>query len=249
MEQTTDLPIVDGHLHYNSAIITDSILQHRKLYGGIATTGSTDWQASLELASSNHLGICLGIHPWSANHHNEGDLAALEKLVLQNPHAQIGECGLHKTTDRQIRPDLDIQLYFFERQLEIANRHQRNVCIHSWGYDHKTLEILPKETHTIYYWHGLNCSPDFLKEVQKRNIILGIGNQIWKWPESKRIAFFQNINPNLIMIESDSPYQMQSASDLDTHVHQLSHILGISASELLHISINNWLQFYGKSAT
>lgn len=100
---------------------------------------------------------CLGIHPWwlaelsdddwaattperSGCEDNEGSVAPrflveMETLLVENPHAIVGEIGLdgfHFDPDtRELSCPMETQVEAFELQMQLAARLQRPVSIHT----------------------------------------------------------------------------------------------------------------------
>lgn len=72
-------------------------------------------------------GLSVGIHPWHVHKYEPKEaLTRLEK-ALENPKVwALGEIGL----DRRKGPDLLLQKTWFEKQLELAEKHRRPVIIH-----------------------------------------------------------------------------------------------------------------------
>ena len=69
----------------------------------------------------------IGIHPWYIDEKRvDSDLAIINEK-LQFPHClALGECGL----DKRIEIPMQLQLEVFEKQISIAETHQKPLVLH-----------------------------------------------------------------------------------------------------------------------
>src|SRR3970040_1933458 len=69
----------------------------------------------------------IGIHPWYiVEERIEADLKLIKSKLQEKNCLAIGECGL----DKRIEIPLDLQQSVFEKQLALAEKHQKPVVIH-----------------------------------------------------------------------------------------------------------------------
>ena len=125
---------IDAHCHLFDEKLPDNI-------GAIVNaTRPADWGDVIAVADKNiNVFAAIGVHPWFV-----GDLVAgwdeqLQDLLIQNPDIMVGEIGLDKH-----KPDMDLQLDVFARQLEIAADLGRGVHVHCVGAWDKMFAVLKK---------------------------------------------------------------------------------------------------------
>ena len=128
------LKYIDAHCHLFDEKLPDNI-------GAIVNaTRPADWGDVIAVADKNiNVFAAIGVHPWFV-----GDLVAgwdeqLQDLLIQNPDIMVGEIGLDKH-----KPDMDLQLDVFARQLEIAADLGRGVHVHCVGAWDKMFAVLKK---------------------------------------------------------------------------------------------------------
>ncbi len=88
-----------------------------------------DWEAVLSAAAVRaDVRPFLGVHPWRAERLTPEVFARLEVLLVANPRAGIGECGLDRA-----KPDApwETQIRAFEAQLSLAVRLRRPINLHA----------------------------------------------------------------------------------------------------------------------
>ena len=80
----------------------------------------------------------IGIHPWYIDENRlEKDLEIIETKLQEKNCLALGECGL----DKRIEIPLDLQKSVFEKQLILAEKHQKSVVIHCVATFQEVIEI------------------------------------------------------------------------------------------------------------
>lgn len=125
---------IDAHCHLFDEKLPDNI-------GAIVNaTRPSEWGGVIAQANKNiNVWGAIGVHPWFV-----ADLVAdwdeqLQDLLIQNPEIMFGEIGLDKH-----RPDMDLQIDVFSRQLEIAAELGRGVHVHCVGAWDKMFAVLKR---------------------------------------------------------------------------------------------------------
>ena len=131
--------------------------------------------------SHNHLGIqnfyvqdietdivfpdtfSLGLHPWHISKSNmKSSLQMLESLSDNPQLAAIGECGL----DRAISVNFDLQKEAFLFQLQLAEKQDKALIVHSVRAFSDFLSILKQEKPNIpLIFHAYTGNHDILKKL------------------------------------------------------------------------------------
>lgn len=114
---------IDAHCHLFDCKLPDNI-------GAIVNaTNPADWGAVIECAHKNSSVFgAIGVHPWCVADLTEGWDIPLRDLLMVNPDIMVGEIGLDK-----YKPDMELQVDVFARQLEIAADLKRGVHVHCVG--------------------------------------------------------------------------------------------------------------------
>lgn len=154
----------------------------------------------------------------------------------------IGEIGLdyHYTKDNK-----DKQIEVFERQLDIAEKLNLPVVIHSREAAEDTLEIL-KRHHNFGVIHSYSGSLEMAREYIKLGFVLGI-NGVVTFKNCNLKDTLKNIDMNSIVLETDSPYltpvpfrgTQNNPGKMMNTARFVADIYGVSLSELAEITNQN----------
>ncbi|KAH7616514.1 hypothetical protein Ndes2526B_g08603 [Nannochloris sp. 'desiccata'] len=188
-----------------------------------------DWPRVLSLASKYPESILpqLGLHPWWVNRRAEGEirnqageeseektdnawLATLRRLLLENPTAGLGECGLDKGTKALARASWEEQLEAFKLQLQLAQELQRPVsvhCVKSFGAVH---DMLCKVNLTVpvvlHAWTGTAEMTELFLKLP--NVYFSLGGHLTKVAPTKALPMLHLLGEKALdrcLIESDAP--------------------------------------------
>lgn len=125
---------IDAHCHLFDEKLPDNI-------GAIVNaTRPLEWGGVIAQANKNiNVWGAIGVHPWFVADLVAGWDEQLQDLLIQNPEIMVGEIGLDKN-----KPDMDLQIDVFSRQLEIAAELGRGVHVHCVGAWDKMFAVLKK---------------------------------------------------------------------------------------------------------
>ena len=165
-----------------------------------ATAEGTDIKTALQIANiHDNIFVTCGIHP---DHTDLNPYDFLTDNILNHPKVLgVGEIGLdyHYTPETR-----NAQIKLFETQIEIANKHNLPVAIHTRDADEDTAAILSNETTGVM--HCFTSSWDLAKTMLDRGFYFSAsGILTFKNAESIRETFAK-IPMDRIVIETDSPY-------------------------------------------
>jgi TatD DNase family protein len=146
------MKLADAHIHLSDmeyAQNTDKLIKDAKNSDVAAlVSNSMDLETSLgslQLAEKypDTVYPALGIHPWNVNVLKENELEDTIKLIADNAQKKtivaIGEIGL----DAKYENIWDKQLMVFNKMLQLAEKLQLPVIVHSRGTTAKIVEMLP----------------------------------------------------------------------------------------------------------
>lgn len=144
----------------------------------------------------------IGFHPTELNDFKEEYFDFLEKNIMNKKIVGIGEIGLdyhYEDTDK------NKQINVFTRQLEIAEKYDKPIVVHSRDSIQDTYNILSnyKLKGSIHCFSG---SVEMAKLFTKLGYKLGVGGII-TYKNAKNIKeVVKNIDLSYILLETDSPY-------------------------------------------
>ena len=143
----------------------------------------------------------LGIQPEEIDDYTEENLKFIEKHINDDKIIAIGEIGM----DYHYDIDKDRQKELFKKQLEIANKYNKPVIVHSRDCIQDTYDIL-KMSHVKGIMHCYSGSVEMAREFIKIGFLLGIGGISTFKNARKLIEVIKEISLEYIVLETDSPY-------------------------------------------
>lgn len=143
----------------------------------------------------------LGIHPENVDTYKEEDLKEIENNLTNPKIIAIGEIGLdyHYTKENKNR-----QIELLEAQLQIAEKYNLPVIIHSREAREDTINTL-KKYHVKGVIHSFSGSKETALIYIKMGYLLGI-NGVITFKNSKLKEVIKEIPLENIILETDSPY-------------------------------------------
>ena len=182
----------------------------------------------------------LGIHP-EVKHYNEGDIQFIEQNI--DRIVAIGEIGLDYHYDNF---DKDTEKRLFIIQLELAQKYNKPVIVHSRDATKDTIDILkmyPKVKGVIHCFTG---SLETAREYIKMGYKLGM-NGVITFKNSKFREVLEKIPLESIVLETDSPYlspeplrgTRNEPANIIKIAEFISSIKNISIDELARITEQN----------
>ena len=141
-----------------------------------------------------------GVHPWFCDLHEEAHLEQLDDL-LDNAIA-VGECGLDFMPNK---PNQDKQLWWFEAQLSLAEKHDLPLIIHSVKAADKVASFLKKHAKTRGVIHGFSGSLQQAQVFIKLGFHIAIGTRLIRANPSKTKDLVTQLPLTSILLETDSP--------------------------------------------
>jgi len=144
----------------------------------------------------------IGFHPTELDNFNIEDLSWLEKHINDEKIVALGEIGLDYHYDNT---DKDKEIDIFKRQLEIAEKYNKPVIIHSRDAIGDTYNIL-KEYKLKGSIHCFSGSLEMAREFIKLGYLIGVGGVVTFKNAKNIINVIENIDLEYILLETDAPY-------------------------------------------
>ncbi len=255
----------DTHCHFNLEEFEDDIDAviaasresgvQKFLVPGIDTKTS---KRSLELRSK-HTGIvysAVGIHP---NYSLSEKYVVIERLLSENVQnvTAIGEIGLDFFRTYAPR---EIQKEMLRKMLSLAAKHQLPICLHNRKADAELVQILSKwypsqnfNTYPTGVFHAFDGSEEIAEWGLTHGFYFGIGGLITYKKSDKFQNTLRKINPDSIILETDSPFlaptpyrgKRNVPSNLQWILEELSHVLDIDIDTLKEVTTRNANKLFG----
>jgi len=202
---------IDSHAHILDASYddVDKIIENAKNEGvkkiEIICCEFDQIAKAIELASASSMfEVAAGIHPSDVKKYDNSKLAELEDYLKLNKLNCLGEIGLDYHWDKDNKEE---QKDFFIKQIELANKYNLPVSIHSRDAILDTYNIL--KDHPVKRKGIIHCyssSLEMAKEFIKLGYLIGVGGVV-TFKNSKVLKeVVKGIDTDNIIIETDCPY-------------------------------------------
>lgn len=205
------MELFDSHSHYNDEkfdIDREQII--KEVYeAGITRTVCVGYNVekskfALEIANSHDfIFATCGISPNDIEDFSLENLREIEKIGKNNKIVAIGEIGLDYYWNKENK---EKQKELFIKQIEIANRLNKPIVIHTRDAYIDTIEILKK--HQVNKKGIFHCCPlnqELIKEGLKLGFYISFSGNI-TFKNAKAEAILELVPMEKMLIETDSPY-------------------------------------------
>ena len=241
---------IDTHCHIDSTVSGDVYLENAysaNVKGLIFSFCNHDcYQVGKEfLAKYKDVFVSLGFHPEDADIITDKDLQCLDEMLLSSSRiVAIGEIGL----DYYWRKDnKEKQRDLFQKQLDLAVKHQMPVVIHCRDAIQELYDILSQYKGKVKgVIHCFSGSYEMARAFIELGFVLGIGG-VLTFKNSKLYQVVEKIPLSSIVLETDSPYltpephrgEMNGSKDISLIAEKIAQIKGVSLSEVEKITTDN----------
>lgn len=202
------MKFIDTHIHLqdyksSSAPQIIAVAQECGVRGFVCLSArESDWTKVLELSNVYPEVVpALGLHPWYARQVSEKWSVTLERLLVQNPRAQVGEAGLDRIKDNELSPQAEV----FQTQIDLAKKYNRVLLIHAV----KAAEWLPRFWPLLngarFVFHSFTGARDLVKPIVEAGGYISFSQSILKIKNAAEIV--RAIPQNRLLLETDGPYQ------------------------------------------
>lgn len=201
--------MIDTHVHLNDKAyidILDEIIKTAKNVGVnkmiIIGYDKNSSLKAVEIANQyNNIYAMVGLHPSDVDKEEDKELNWLKQLLKEDKVIGIGEIGLDLYWTKEFK---DLQIEFFEKQLQMSLDYNLPVCIHSRDAIELTYQILAKNNYKGII-HCYSGSLEMANKFIKLGYMLGIGGVVtFKNTNLKEVV--RNIPLTSIVTETDGPY-------------------------------------------
>jgi TatD DNase family protein len=250
--------IYDSHAHYDderySEDFSEVLDRNQKVGVEKIMLAATDLDSSkviLDMADKNPVfSASVGIHPENAKLAKPSDLEEIEKLANDKRVKAIGEIGL----DYHYGSDKEEQKFYFEKLLDIAEKAEKPVIIHSRDATEDTLNILRKRKVHNGVVHCFSGSKETAMELLKMGYYIGFTGVVTFKNARAAIDNVAAVPLNRLLIETDCPYmaptphrgERNESSYLTFIVEKIAEIKNISPEEVAEETFKNAVALFGE---
>ena len=257
------MEFIDAHSHYNDEQFNNDLEEvvKRTKEEGITKVICAGYdisssKKSIEISSKyDFIYSTCGISPNDVSdklNNIEEMMKELEELFTNKKIVAVGEIGLdyHWNTENK-----EIQKEFFIRQIELANKYDLPIQIHTREAVIDTIQIL--KDNPVMKKGMFHCCPlnrELVKEALKLDFYISFAGPI-TFKNSKNAEEIINMVPlNRIIIETDSPYlapepkrgTRNESMNVKYIAQKIAEFKNISVEEVAEQTYNNVLDLFGK---
>ena len=241
--------IIDTHCHiYNSEMENaEEIIKEAAKNDIQIILNGTDPLSNNEILELSgryeNVHAALGYFHSFADEITDEDLFLLDKQLCNDKVVAVGEIGLDYYHGKDNK---DNQKELFEKMLNLAQKHNLPVIVHSRKSMQDTFDIL-KRHDVVGSMHCYQGSAEMAQEFIKLGFYIGIGGPITHANNKKTRKMVKEIDINHILVETDSPYlapeekkgEMNTSLNLKYIIRKIAEELNIEEKEVMEITTGN----------
>ncbi len=204
--------MIDTHVHLNDEVYNDNIelIIQNAIENNVKTLFIVgyDYKSSLKAIQIVHqyeslidLYAIVGLHPSEVEKENDKELNWLISMIKDEKVIGIGEIGIDLYWSKEYK---DLQLYYFNKQLDIAEKYDLPVSIHTRNAIELTYDVLSKH-HNKGIVHCYSGSLEMANKFIKLGYYLGIGG-VLTFKNCNLKDVIKLVELEYIVMETDSPY-------------------------------------------
>lgn len=251
----------DSHAHYNDEKFNEDKEEIIKFVYNEGVTKLTcagycleSSKKAIELSKKyDYIYATCGISPNDIEGIENKDLEKIENLAKTNKKiVAIGEIGLDYYWNKENK---EKQKQIFIKQIEIANRLNLPIAIHTREAVMDTIDILktqmPCKNKGVFHCCPLNM--ELIKEGLKLDYYISFAGPITFKNSKNAEQVIQYVPLNRIVIETDSPYlapepvrgTRNNSANLKYMVKKIAEVKKINEEEIARITYENACKLYG----
>lgn len=142
----------------------------------------------------------IGIHPWYIDENRlESDLKTIDEKLQLKECLALGECGL----DKRIEVPMQLQIEVFEKQIALAEKHQKPLVLHLVAAFQELIEIKNRLKISVpIIIHGFSKNEQVANELIKNGFYLSFGKYLLRNPELESV--FKSVPNDKFFLETDT---------------------------------------------
>lgn len=195
--------MIDAHAHLEELHNLEVEFEKARLAGviGIIAVGSdlASNKRVLEISRSHHgfVFAALGLHPWSLREGFSQGVEFIEQSI--DECVALGEVGI----DYWIKKDRRLQLAAFMEILDLAERHEKPLILHTRGAWRNAFELVSERRIKKAVFHWYSGPLDTLRELLDRGFYVSATPAV-EYSEPHRQAL-KEVPLERLLLETDAP--------------------------------------------
>lgn len=197
----------------------------------------------------SYIYAAVGVHPHDTRLMSDADIDELAQLAKEKKVVAIGEIGLDY---HYMHSPREIQVKWFERQLELAKDINLPVVIHSREADRETFDIIKKSGITKCVIHCYSGGPELALEYAGMGFYIGVGGAVTYPKSEKLVETVRCLSIEKILLETDCPYlspapyrsKRNDSQNLTLICDKIAQIKQINASDAARATLENGCEFF-----
>lgn len=227
--------IIDTHCHvyYSEMENAEEIIRKAAANDIHLILNGTDLKSNrevLKLADNfDNVHAALGYYYTLADEITDEDIAILDEQLSSDNVVAVGEIGLDYYHGNDNK---NVQIELFEKMLDLAEKHDLPVIVHSRKSMQDTYDVL-KSHDVAGSLHCYQGSAEMARQFTKLGFHIGIGGPITNPNNKKTKKTVKNTGIQHILIETDSPYLPPHEKRGETNTPlNISYVISEIAEEL-----------------
>ncbi len=250
--------IFDTHAHYDDEKFFDDLdevlssFENKGVCGVINNAiNMQSVRDSIKLAEKyGNVWAAIGVHPHDVSDIIDADIDTLRELSKHKKVVAIGEIGLDYYYNFSPK---DIQIKWFEKQLELANELDLPVFIHDREAHADTLQLLKKHRPKGVV-HCFSGSVEMARDILNLGMYIGLGGAVTFKNAKTPVEVARYVPLDRILLETDAPYMTpvpfrgkRCTSDLIAYTaEKIAAEKNITAQQVCDATKNNTLTLFSK---
>lgn len=241
--------IIDTHCHiYNSEMENaEEIIKEAQKNNIILILNGTDLESNEEALKLSedyeNVYTALGYFYTLADEITDEDIAILDNQLEKDKVIAVGEIGLDYYKGKENK---DKQIELFEKMLNLAEKHELPIIVHSRKAMQDTYDILKKHN-VVGSMHSYQGSCEMAVEFIKLGFHIGVGGTVTHKNNKKARKMLNKIGIGHVLLETDSPYlppeekrgEMNTPLNIKYVIKKIAEELDIEESEVIEITAEN----------
>ena len=241
--------MIDTHCHIYDSEMEDAeeIIKEAAKNDIHMILNGTDPQSNSEIlelsAKYDNVHAAVGYLYSFADEVTDDDISLLDSQLENDNVVAVGEIGLDYYHTKE---NMESQKELFEKMLDLAQKHNLPVIVHSRKSMQDTFDIL--KIHDVKgSMHCYQGSAEMAREFIKLGFYIGIAGPVTHTNNKKIKKMLKAIDVNRMLVETDSPYltpeekrgEKNTSLNLKYIVRKVSEELGMSEDEVIDITTQN----------
>lgn len=241
--------IIDTHCHVYSSEMenAEEIIKEaaeNDMHVILNGTDSISNREVLKLSEKyDNVHAALGYFYTLADEITDEDISLLDGQLSSDNVVAVGEIGLDYFNGNDNK---DRQIELFEKMLNLAEKHDLPVIVHSRKAMQDTFDVLKKHD-VVGSLHCYQGSAEMAQQFIKLGFLIGIGGPITYTNNKKTKRTVKNIDIKDILVETDSPYlppqekrgEMNTPQNIRYVIRKIAEELDLKENEVIETTAEN----------